>query len=191
MSVNIKIDNVLIKKSYSVVLRVWYFWWSFHEQTNKQIKGVCLSVFLRPHKSWYDLSLVKQINTEAETHKQFHLIPKEDTHKKGFLVVGPLKSGYTPPRPPSTLELSGLWGFGHFWTDRKNCFFSWWCRGYTPPPLLVVRPLNKNFFMCVFPKSLNQVFLVFFYPVFSTFDVCMYSTIDYADFFWLIRPVAV
>ena len=34
----------------------------------------------------------------------------------------------------------------------KSVFFAQWSGGYTQPTPLVVRPLKKSFFMCVFPK---------------------------------------
>ena len=62
----------------------------------------------------YFTKIQEEINTVTKLGK---------THiqkKCFFLVVGPLMSGYPPPK-----ELSCSWCFGHFiLTDRKKCVFS-------------------------------------------------------------------
>ena len=90
---------------------------------------------------------------------------REDTHKKEFLVVGPLRfyPSYTNGSFFSLffsliIAWNGFWHFflflPNFWAktagfDReKKWFFAKWSGEFTLPTLLVVRPLNF-FFLCV------------------------------------------
>ena len=51
--------------------------------------------------------------------------------------------------PPPLLNLSGSWGFGHFFIDRKKVFFFVVQGVLLPPPFLVVGPLQNTTFLYV------------------------------------------
>ena len=92
-----------------------------------------------------NISLGCPVNTINQNCYIQILAFREDTKTiRVILVVEPLRSGYPPPSPrPSYF-------FVHFSTGWNSVF---WLSGSVElphPPLLVVLPLYKNFFVCVF-----------------------------------------